>query len=177
MCWPHAAVRVPRARSAMLRGPFNVYVDEAGNQSLKPAVSGGGGPPRSLLQSLESNIRIVIARSAIEYVSGYFADLTAAGNDDDIYIPAPITGALTSIRIVAGFQPSANMPIQAAIGGTNVTDGLVTILSTDGAGTVRSASPTGQNAVTAGTTAIRLRHNATNTVAGHAWVVLGFSHG
>lgn len=79
---------------------------------------------------------------------------------------APITGVLESAALTAAGQPNANVVVTPSIGGVPVTDGAVTLLSGDAAGTVRTAVATGANAVVEGVTTIVLTSTAVgNTVA------------
>lgn len=77
---------------------------------------------------------------------------------------APVTGSYVTTSVVGTAQPSNSATATPTIDGVAVTNGAATLLSTDLAGTVRTATATGANDVTALTTAVLI----TVTSAGSA---------
>lgn len=85
-----------------------------------------------------------------QYVVGVdIADLSA---EAAYYVVCPHAGAIVKIwSVIDGAVSTADVTITAAIGGTPVTNGVVTIATAaSGAGDVDSATPTAANVVTAG---------------------------
>lgn len=88
------------------------------------------------------------------------------------YTPAPCTGTLTKIYVaIDGALATGNGSVTASIGGTGVTNGVVTLTqAASAAGSLFSATPTALNAVTEGTSVVELLIGGSNsaTVAGFA---------
>ena len=88
---------------------------------------------------------------------------------------APVTGTLETVAIGSTGVPNANLVAATSIGGVTVTNGTATQVSGDAAGTVRMATATAANAVTALVTSVLITFTATgNTVGMRSTVVLGF---
>ncbi len=79
-------------------------------------------------------------------------DIADGSADTVYYIPVPLAGTLTGIMTATdGAVGTANITITASIGGVAVTGGVVTIATAgSAAGDYDSASPSANNAVTAG---------------------------
>jgi len=100
---------------------------------------------------------------AKRYICVNIADLKAA--DDGVYhVPSPVSGRITNIfTSLQGALTVGNATLTASIGGTNVTNGVVTLVeAASAAGQVNSATPTALNAVEAGQD-IELTVGGTNT--------------
>lgn len=88
---------------------------------------------------------------------------------------APVTGTYVTTSISSTAQHNVSIPVTPTIGGTPITNGAATLLSTDAAGTVRTATATGANAVTAMTTSVLVTPTAVgNSVTGRLTVMCGF---
>lgn len=161
---------------------YGIQIDDAtGKQEFVPIPQGGAsGVQRSTIQDLQQNMRTALSRSATaldrtntERVSVTFPVVTAAAN---IRVIAPVTGTLTAVRAVATAQPTTNsLTFTTSIGGVPVTNGVATILTTDAAGTIKSAAPTAANAVTANTTSVNIAINGDAGGGGTATVELEFT--
>lgn len=103
------------------------------------------------------------------YVSVLLADLK--GSDANVYhVAAPIAGRITKILVdLEAALVTGNATVQASIGGTNVTNGLVTcVQAASAAGSVFSATPTALNAVAQGADiALTIGGTASTAVGGH----------
>lgn len=113
-----------------------------------------------------------LADSAVVWLTVYVADIVAPGS---VFVPAPVTGTLTTLRMSLSAQPDMNYAVVSQIGGTPVTGGVVTVQSTDTPGTVRSATPSAANAVTAGTSSVELILPDLQGNQGNGVVLLGFT--
>ncbi len=85
------------------------------------------------------------------YVTVNIADLKGA--DASVYhVPAPVAGRITKIWTdLQAALVTGNATLTASIGGTNVTNGVVTLVqAASAAGQVNSATPTAANAVAQG---------------------------
>lgn len=92
-----------------------------------------------------------------------------------LLVIAPVTGTLETVAIASTGVPTANIIAATTIGGVAVTNGTVTQVSADPAATVRTATATADNAVTALTTAVLVTFTATgNTVSMRSTVMVGF---
>lgn len=89
-------------------------------------------------------------------------------------MPSPIAGTFIGLRAVATAQPSGTISFAPTIGGTPVTDGTVSITSSDAAGTVKSSTATGANTVMANQTSVLV--SATTAASGsmRITVLVGF---
>ena len=106
----------------------------------------------------------VEAGGAINFPSGGSAgqymltmDIADGSAEGAYYLVCPHAGVISKIwSVIDGAVSTADITITAAIGGTNVTNGVVTIATAaSAAGDVDSATPTALRTVTAGQ-AIRL---------------------
>lgn len=105
-------------------------------------------------------------------LSGHIADISTAGT---IYLPAGVTGTLSKIYTsIDGAIATADTTVSVSIGGTPVTNGSVTIAySGSAAGDVDSATPTANNAITAGASiSIATDGASTNTVSAYIQLVI-----
>jgi len=113
-----------------------------------------------------------VAAAGVVWLAVYVADIVAPGS---VFVPAPVTGTLTTIRLALSAQPDINYAVVAQIGGAPVTGGMVTVQSTDEPGTVRSATPSAANAVTAGTSSVELVLPDLQGTPGNGVALLGFT--
>jgi len=89
------------------------------------------------------------------------------------YLVAPVAGTITKLRsVVDGALATGNATITAAIAGTPVTNGVITIAeSGSAAGVIDEATPSGANTVTAGQL-ISLTPGGTNSAEVGALVIV-----
>lgn len=119
------------------------------------------------------------AGTNVVWVSGgqYVRGTVSSANPTTLPTPAPVTGHLTHMLAVLNASGSlnANLTITASIGGVPVTNGVVTIATTDAPLVVKSAAPSAANAVTAGSTSVLLTLASANTLLFNLSVLLGFT--
>lgn len=90
-------------------------------------------------------------------------------------VAAPVTGELAEVLAVATHQPNQTITTTPNIGGVAVTGGAPQITASNPAGTVKTASPTANKSVTAGSTAVLITPSAGgNTISLRLTVMLGF---
>jgi hypothetical protein len=79
-------------------------------------------------------------------------DIADGSADTSYYVVTPYAGTITKLyTVIDGAVSTADITVQAKIGGTNVTNGLITIATAaSAAGDVDSATPTAANTVTEG---------------------------
>ena len=91
-----------------------------------------------------------------------------------VNVVAPVTGTLETLAISSTGASSAAFTCAATIGGAAVTGGSVQQQANDPAGTVRTATATAANAVTALETSVLLTFTAGGTTALRSTVLVGF---
>lgn len=116
--------------------------------------------------------------AALVWVEVVFS-VTALGSvaPTTVGVISPVTGTLETLAISSTAASSATLTCTATIGGAAVTGGSVQQQANDPAGTVRTATATGANAVTALETSILLTFTAGGTTALRATVLVGFRRG
>lgn len=104
------------------------------------------------------------------YLTVRIQALQTAGNH---WLVAPIAGNITKIYSIIDLAlATGDATITPSIGGTNITNGLITITQSGSApGDVDSSTPSANYAVTAGT-AIKFAVGGTNTAAANAVLTL-----
>lgn len=131
--------------------------------TYQPLVYKGPGGAYQVVKSggyvdFESGAELRVAGTAVaataaelnEYV--VTLDIADGSAEAVYYLVAPHAGTINKIwTVIDGAVSTADITITAAIGGTGVTNGVVTIATAaSGAGDIDSATPTALNTVTAG---------------------------
>lgn len=80
-----------------------------------------------------------------------------------VSVPAPVTGTVIGLAVVATGQPNGTITFTPAIGGAPVTNGDVSLLATDAAGVVKHSTASGANAVTAFSSAVLITTTTANS--------------
>lgn len=133
------------------------YVEQGANRAV--VASGGSLDVESGGEiDIESGGSLKIAGTAITATAAELnemvlnLDIADGSADADYYVVSPHAGAISKIWTVTdGAVGTADITVTASIGGSAVTNGVVTIATSgSAAGDVDSATPTAANTVTAG---------------------------
>lgn len=124
----------------------------AGNTFIGYAVEAAANPTDTGLVKLvhAAGASVVADRVSVQIAIPDLDEITPA------YAVAPIAGTVTSIYTVVQPDPTGTAPVAAettvtcSIGGTPITDGVVTIANGAAVGEMDSATPSAANTVTAG---------------------------
>lgn len=149
---PNAELHEPKGVSAASAN--TIYVANGAGSGTWQKVS------TSEIDSTFNNVNKVV-------LNVHHDDLSSASSH---YVVAPIAGTITAAySVIDGAIATADTTLQLKIGGTNVTNGSITIAySGSAAGDVDSCTPTAANTVSAGQAIEVASDGATTTSGAHA---------
>lgn len=151
---------------------LNTAIGSLTSTSIANASAVAGATVTAALNVLNTAVGTLQTNTAVVWVTGYLPNVQSI---NPVFVPAPVSGTLTTLRICVSANPGAVTQISTSIGGVAVVNGLVVVGAAEGNGTVKSVTPTANNAVTVGTSSVRIESDGASAVATPAIILLGFT--